>query len=116
MNDKIPVAQVIVDIEDAYVRWSDEVFCRGTGPVECPCAEVSKSLWTSAGWKEDEVFRDRMFNGTAKKLEQCISSKSKLGNLETVGALTLLRDLETNYQCSGVCDRLPFLMFDDVRK
>jgi hypothetical protein len=31
----------MVDIEDGYVRWSDEVFCRGfSGIAECPCVEV----------------------------------------------------------------------------
>ena len=36
------VSQVMVDLEDSYVRWSDEVFCRGTGVAvaECPCVEV----------------------------------------------------------------------------
>jgi hypothetical protein len=53
------VSQVMVDIEDAYVRWSDEVFCKGTGLAECPCVEVQKSLWTAAGWKDASVFKDR---------------------------------------------------------
>ena len=63
------MSQVMVDIEDSYVRWSDEVFCKGTGLTECPCGEVQKSLWTGAGWKENIVFKDRQFNGTALNLE-----------------------------------------------
>ncbi len=34
------VSQVMIDIEDSYVRWSDEVFCKENGPAECPCVEV----------------------------------------------------------------------------
>jgi len=33
-------SQVVLDIEDAYVRWADEIFCRGSGLAECPCVEV----------------------------------------------------------------------------
>ena len=39
-------SSVLVDIEDGYVRWGDDVFCRGNGLAECPCVEVQQSLWT----------------------------------------------------------------------
>ena len=75
-NQKM-VSQVMIDIEDAYFRWSDEVFCKGTGLTECPCVEVQKSLWTAAGWKDVSVFKDRQFNGTAKNLEECLTASGK---------------------------------------
>lgn len=62
-------SQVIADIEDAYNQWGNEVFCRGSGPAECPCVEIQQSLWTYAGWNLTEIFKDKSFNGTAKSIQ-----------------------------------------------
>ena len=108
-------SQVVLDIEDAYVRWADEIFCRGSGLAECPCVEVQQSLWTQAGWNVTQIFKDRAFNGTAKSIQQCLTASGQSILLEEASVLTLIKQLEQDYKCSGICETLPFLMFSDIR-
>jgi uncharacterized membrane protein len=106
-------------VDDGVSLINSDFICRS----ECPCKEVEFTKWSIEMQQELQKPRSRGgeydFSGDFDKFETCFAEKSILWTTDEIPltenpTLSIIEALETNLECSGICNAGVFWLYKDV--
>ena len=93
--------QVVIDLQDAYNNVGDNLMCTKA----CNCVTMASQEWSFMGYD----LKGYNFTGTNYNVEACLNY-----DLYDYYSVQVMKELEEEYGCSGICTPKRFYLFGDV--
>ena len=95
----------MIEFHDNFNFLGNQFICT----KECPCASVEPSFWQPNTLR----LQNKYFNGTNLNIELCVKYYTELFDINT---LEIIKSLESENACGGICTLTDFFIYGDVRQ
>ncbi|CDW77278.1 UNKNOWN [Stylonychia lemnae] len=93
--------QAVIELQDGYNHITDSLMCSSN----CNCVPVAQEEWALIGYN----IKSNNFTGTNKDVSSCIDYQKYDQN-----TVKVMRELENEFGCTGICQPKKFFLFSDV--